>query len=88
MAGYSTQKGVKTRLENIKRGLFFVLDSPFLWFKYDNYLFPFPHPFQWKIKKSNSFIRSPAVVFTLSSPLLLASTSLHFSMICITFLPV
>jgi len=48
MAGYSTQKGVKTRLENIKRGLFFVLNSPLLWFKYDNYLFPFPTLFSGK----------------------------------------
>jgi hypothetical protein len=48
MAGYSTQKGVKTRLENIKRGLFFVLNSPFLWFKYDKYQFQFPTLFSGK----------------------------------------
>lgn len=43
--------------------------------------------FQWRMKKISSFISSPAGVFGLSRPLLLASISLILEIICITFIP-
>lgn len=49
--------------------------------------FPFMVNYQCKIKKMSSFINSPSGVLGLSNPLLLASTSLILSIICIVFIP-